>query len=85
MDLEEKVSMAKLFMSEEGTGINYIPVSPSGFDEEDGFCVRKQLENNVLVTSARPSYLWSSIVYTMFFVCILISAVIYNFHKSIAL
>lgn len=75
----QEVSMAKLLMSEAGTGINYIPVSCSGFDEEDGFCGRKQLENSILVTSARPSYLCSSVVYTTLFICILISTVIYTF------
>lgn len=75
----QKVSTAKLLMSEAGTGINYIPVSCSGFDKEGDFCVRKQLENSILVTSARPSYLCSSIVYTTLLVCILISTVIYTF------
>lgn len=71
--------MAKLLMSEADTGINYIPVSCSGFDEEDGFYVRKQLENSILVTSARLSYLCGSIVYITLFACILISTVIYTF------
>lgn len=50
----EKVRLAKLLLPEAGTGINSIPGSCSGFDEEDGFWVRKQLENH---SSASPSSL----------------------------
>lgn len=48
----EEVRLAKLLLPEAGTGINSVPGSCSGFDEEDGFWVRKQLENN---SSASPS------------------------------
>lgn len=81
----QKVSTAKLLMSEAGTGINYIPVSRSGFDKEGDFCVRKQLENSILVTSARPSYLCSSIVYTTYSFAFLSPPWFILFHESIAL